>query len=110
MQQHEVEKEFLCFKLNEYENVMTKQAMHSAEQMHMIRTLRKRTKLLIGQVTFERSIRLTPPTETREQAMLREQYKLQSARVVQYQQQHVLETTRRRQERVWERSSYKGNK
>ena len=98
------EKEFLCFKLNEYENVMTKQAMHSAEQMHMIRTLRKRTKLLIGQVTFERSIRLTPPTETREQAMLREQYKLQSARVVQYQQQHVLETTRRRQERVWEKS------
>ena len=45
-------------KLGEYEQVLVAQSSHQGEQMEMIRMLRERTKLLIGQVTFERSMRL----------------------------------------------------
>jgi hypothetical protein len=90
-------------KLTEYEGIMTSQAEHSQEQMKMIRVLRKRTQLLTSQVAFEKSMRERPPTRTRQQAMLREQYMQQAAKVERYKQQHQLDTARRRQERAWER-------
>ena len=63
--------QLLSNKCQEYESILLAQSSQQKSQMDMIREFRARHKLLIGQVTFERNMRLRPSSQNKEQAMLK---------------------------------------
>jgi hypothetical protein len=94
--------QLLSNKCQEYESILLAQSSQQESQMDMIRELRKHSKLLIGQVTYERNMRLRPSSQNKEQAMLKQRLRKQRQMVTAYKQNNVVETSRRRQERAWE--------
>lgn len=101
--------QLLSNKCQEYESILLAQSSQQESQMDMIRELRRKNKeqttnnkLLIGQVTYERNMRLRPSSQNKEQAMLKQRLRKQRQMVTAYKQNNVVETSRRRQERAWE--------
>ena len=94
--------QLLSNKCQEYESILLAQSSQQESQMDMIREFRSRHKLLIGQVNYERNMRLRPSSQNKEQAMLKQRLRKQRQMVTAYKQNNVVETSRRRQERAWE--------